>query len=82
MQINKFRHLLTKDNHKIEIPNISIVIKNEFGNMGKSKRIKAIDKLSIKFNGKELQILENGEVTNKTFAISPFALSNLKELIK
>lgn len=36
---NKFRHLLTKDNHKIEIPNINIVIRNKFGNMGKSKGI-------------------------------------------
>ena len=79
---NKFRHLSAKNNHKIEIPNINIVIRNEFGNVEKSKRVRVIDKLSIRFNGKELQILENGEITNKTFTISPFALSNPKELIK
>ncbi len=79
---NKFRHLSAKNNHKIEIPNINIVIRNEFGNVEKSKRVRAVDKLSIRFNGKELQILENGEITNKTFTISPFALSNPKELIK
>ena len=44
---NKFRYLSAKNNNKIEIPNINIVIRNEFGNVEKSKRIKAVSKYII-----------------------------------
>ncbi|WP_220272088.1 DUF5675 family protein, partial [Helicobacter didelphidarum] len=59
--IEKYNHLLAT-NKKIPIPNITFIIRNNFGEIAKSEKIKARDKLSLRFNGKELMILEYGEI--------------------
>ena len=70
----------------------SVTIENKIPNIpiDKSKSIvinqtqsnKSKETLSIRFNGKELQILENGKAINRDFTISPLSLSNPKELVK
>ena len=64
-----------------KIPNIPIdKSKSAFINQTQSNKSK--ETLSIRFNGRELQILENGKAINRDFTISPLSLSNPKELVK
>ena len=64
-----------------KIPNIPIdKSKSAFINQTQSNKSK--ENLSIRFNGRELQILENGKAINRDFTISPLSLSNPKELVK
>ncbi|TQR51990.1 hypothetical protein DMC01_12595, partial [Campylobacter troglodytis] len=92
---NKPKHLLAKNNHKIELLNVNLVIRNEFEGVKEgSKVVEARESLYLKFNGKELQIIENEfkgkewhiveneKVIAKTFALSAFSLNSPKNSIK
>ena len=72
---NKFRYLSAKNNNKIEIPNIDIVIRNEFGNVEKSKRVRAISKYIIT----ALEYIDEFD-NDLTKANSIFIPKNLRDL--